>query len=256
MSKVVRAQERPAWYTMIGTAVHQMIEDQISPRAHVFTNGSDLKAEDYFYPLVRKAMEIEPDTDQWMFSTASDGPLVKERALQHVKDCFERAVDFLEDIEVWEVEFDASGYLSGFDVEIRAFIDVIGEHKKHGPVIVDWKTGKTKDRFQLDTYAALLRERRHSEDASYSSIDLKGYFAMLHPEAPQSRYTDLSKVNPEEVAKKYQETYSGAAARLYKATNVEQVCGFCFHKLNCLERSPGTERAVYYDRSSEDGFPF
>lgn len=248
LGKVVRALERPAWYTIVGTAVHNMIEDETSMEHPV---RRPIRAEDYFYPLVSKLMLIEPDTGQWMFSKDGEGnPITKERALRHVQECFERAVEYLQDIDVWEVEYDASGRLPGFEVELKAFIDIIGEHKKHGPVIVDWKTGKTKDRFQLDTYAALLK------GGEFYSHPYKGYFAMLAPWAPQSRYLDLSAVDPAEVGKKYQDTYSAARAGFYKATNVTQVCDFCFHKLNCLARSPGTERAIYYDRSEIDGLPF
>lgn len=243
LSKIVRAQERPAWYTAIGSAVHVMVEGHLA-------GHQNLEAERFFYPLVERQLALEPDTEQWMFSLDDKGvPLVKERALEHVKVCFERAIEFLEDIDVWEVEYDASGRLPGCDVPVKAFVDIIGEHKKKKkPVGVDWKTGKSKDQFQMDTYKALVMGTQMDFDLSY--------FMMLAPWAPQSRYKDLSAVDPAEVGKKYQDVYLGMRAKLYPATHVEQVCGFCFHAPNCLERSPGTERAIFYDRSSEVGFPF
>lgn len=248
LGKVIGAPERPAWYTIIGTVTHLAIEDHLD--GHVLGVQS-VKQE--FNRRVMKAREAEPDTDQWMFSMDGDGnPLVKERAFEHVRVCFERAVEFLEDIDVWEVEYDASGHLPGCDPEVKAFIDVIGEHKKHGPVIVDWKTGKSKDRFQLDTYTSLLE----SNNGEYQNLNFKGYFAMLAPWAPQSRFTDLSDVVPAEVGAKYQKVYNQMKARLYKTTHAEAVCGFCFQRHNCLVRSEDTERATYYDRSAEDGLPF
>lgn len=247
LSKVRQAPERPAWYTIIGSSVHGMIEDYLAGEL------DSRSAERHFHPLVLKSMEREPDTDQWMHSLDGDGvPLVKERALEFVRIAFERAVDFLEDIDVWEVEYDASGHLPGCEPEIKAFVDIIGEHKKHGPVILDWKTGKHKDPFQLETYAALLPEN----NSEYQNLDFKGHFAMLAPWAPQSRYKDLSSVDPGAVGAKYQETWSAMQARFYKTTHTEAICGFCFQRDNCLLRSEDKERAEYYDRSSEDGFPF
>ncbi|QIA28845.1 hypothetical protein [Streptomyces phage JXY1] len=48
--------------------------------------------------------------------------------------------------------------VAGCEVPVKAFIDIVGEHKKHGPVIVDWKSGKSKPKnnLQLETYAVLL----------------------------------------------------------------------------------------------------
>lgn len=253
LSKIVRAPERPAWYTIIGSSVHQLIEEYLG-------GGYMNSPETAFHPLVLKAMEREPDTDQWMHSLDGDGvPLVKERALEFVKVAFERALDFLEDIDVWEVEYDASGHLPGCEPEIKAFVDIIGEHRKHGPGILDWKTGKHKDPFQLETYAALLKSSDNwsPEKGTYMGMrDFKGYFAMLAPWAPQSRYKDLSSVDPAAVGAKYQDTWEKMQARFYKTTHTEAICGFCFQRDNCLLRSEDRARAEYYDQSSEDGFPF
>lgn len=252
LSKIVRAPERPAWYTIIGSSVHEMIEDWLNPDIS-FTGRDSISAEKYFHPLVLKAMEREPDTDQWMHSLDGDGvPLVKERALEFVKVAFDRALTFLEDIDVWEVEYDASGHLPGCEPEIKAFVDIIGEHKKQGPTILDWKSGKHKDPFQLETYVALLMSNGHYDD----DMDFKGYFAMLAPWAPQSRYKDLSSVDPAAVGAKYQDTWEKMQARFYKTTHTEAICGFCFQRDNCLLRSGDRARAEYYDRAEIDGFPF
>lgn len=255
LGKVIKAPERPAWYTAIGSAVHAMIEDWFNPDV----SADDILAEEYFYPLVASALKAEPDTGQWMYSMDDKGvPLIKERALEHVRVCFERAVEYLQDIDVWEVEYDASGFLPGCEVEIKAFVDIIGEHKKQGPTIVDWKTGKTKDRFQLDTYGALLRDaNRHPYGLTTNGKDVpfKGYFAMLAPWAPQSRYLKLD-ASPTEVGAKYQDVYESMKARFYKTTHAEVVCGFCFQRDNCKLMSEDKERAEFYDRSEVDGFPF
>lgn len=247
LGKVVGAPERPAWYTAVGTAVHQMIEDSLlgEPRA--------AGAEGYLYPLIRKSMTLEPDTTQWMHSLDDKGePIVEERAVKHVQDCFERALEILEDWDVWEVEYDASGFLPGCDPEIKAFIDIVGEHKKRGPGFIDWKTGKSKDRFQLDTYAAI---ERGEFDLDPSDRNWEGYFAMLSPWVPQSQFLTLD-IDPATVAAKYQDVWLSMRARFYKTTHTEAVCGFCFQRENCKLRSSDPERAAYYDKAEEDGYPF
>lgn len=250
LSKVVGAPERPAWYTITGSAVHAMIESYLADE------NPSLSAESAVYPLIQKARQIEPDTDQWMHALDDQkNPIIKERAVEHVRVCFERAVEYLEDIDVWEVEYDASGFLPGCEAEIKAFIDIIGEHKKQGPVIVDWKTGKHKDRFQLDTYSALIECNPDNEGEEILDVNFKGYFAMLAPWASQSRYLTLD-VDPAAIGAEYQTVYSKMKAKLYPTTGVEAVCGFCFQRDNCLRRSDDKERAAYYDKSETDGLPF
>ena len=249
LSKVRQGEEIQSWYIPIGSAVHDMIEDWINPEIH-FAGLDDIKAEDYFYPLVEKQMKIEPDLSKWKAGGPEADPVTHEKALQRAKDCFERALQELEDIEVWEVEFDASGPLPGLSVPVKGFIDIVGEHKKKGPVVVDWKTGSTKpDKSQLETYAALLK------NTDYWEAKFHGRYVMLAPGAPNTRYVDLSDIDPAAIGAKYQAVVDKMNEKLY-AANAGFGCRFCFQAENCLVNKGMTQRATYYDRSAEDGFPF
>lgn len=248
LSKVVGAEEKQTWYLPIGTAVHNMIEYHLDPR-----HPDSPDAESYFYPLIEKQMLIEPDLSKWLAGGPEAAPISHERALQRARECFEKAVEELDDIEVWEVEYDASGRLPGLEVPVKAFVDIIGEHKKKGPGIWDWKTGSTKpDNFQLITYAALLKE---NDSLPFTTEDFKGRYVMLAPGAPNTRYVDLSKVDPAEVGAKYQKVYEQMQAKIYKS-NAGFNCRFCFQAPNCLVNAGITERSVYYDRSADDGYPY
>lgn len=219
-------------------------------------DGSLPKAEDYFYPLIEKQMLIEPDTSKWLAGGPKADPIVEEKALARVSECFSKALEELEDIEVWEVEYDASGRLPGLSVPVKAFVDIIGEHKTKGPVILDWKTGSTKpDNFQLVTYAALLKVEGLFAAHAWKSSDWHGRYVMLAPGASNTRYVDLSEVDPAEVGKKYQAVYDEMQAKIYK-TNAGFMCKFCFQQDNCMVNSGITERTKFYDRSAEDGYPF
>lgn len=259
LGKVAAAEERQTWFLPIGTAVHQMVERYLDPRypnSTEWMNGG-LQAEDYFYPLIEKQMQIDPDHRLWLKSTASDGPLVEARALQHVKDCFEKALEFLDEVDVWEVEYDASGVLPGLSVPIKAYIDILGEHKKHGPVILDWKTGKQKpkDNFQLETYKALLIAR-HPGERVLGASHFTGLWAMLHPEASKARPISLDHVRTYEVGAKYEAVYQKMKAGQYRTNYNKYNCGMCFQQDNCILKSGPTKRAKYYDKAAEDGVPF
>lgn len=247
LGKVAQAEEVQTWYLPIGTAVHTMIEN--------YLGGLDFfSAEEVFYPLIEEQMRIEPDLSKWLAGGPATEPVVNDKALQKVKDCYEQALIFLDDWDVWEIEYDASGMLPNLEVPLKAFVDVIGEHKKHGPGIVDWKSGASKPKtiFQLETYSALLKgaPSLHLERAS-----LKGYWAMLDPKASKARSVDLSHVDPAEVGAKYQKVYEKMKAKHY-ATNAGFMCKFCFHNPNCALIAGPTPRALYYDKAEEDGLPY
>jgi hypothetical protein len=214
-------------------------------------------AEEFFYPLIKKQMEIEPDTRLWLSGGSREAPVVERLALQQVKDCFDKAIEYLEDIDVWEVEYDASGSLPGLSIPLKAFVDIIGEHKKHGPVIWDWKTGSTKPgNFQLETYAALLAKPDRFWNITHKKpIGFKGRYLMLKPGTVETRCVDLREVDPAGVGAKYEKVYQQMLKRVY-AAKTGFGCGFCFHQENCIDNAGPTPRAVHYDHSEDDGFIF
>lgn len=250
LSRLKGGEDKQSWYAPIGTAVHQALEDHI-------TNAEGVGAgpmEGYFYPLVEAQMRIEPDLSKWLAGGPESAPIVEERALQRARECFDKALTELDQVDVWEVEYDASGRLPYLEVEVKAYIDILGEHKKKGPVIYDWKTGSTKPgNFQLETYHALL-DNNVFKSPLYSTEEWKGRYVMLAPGAPNTRYV-TKWPTPEEVGRKYQAVYDQMKAKVYKA-NAGFDCRFCFQAENCLANKGMTKRAMYYDRSAEDGIPF
>ena len=254
LSKIRKAEEKQTWYIPIGTAVHNMIEAYLgSPGGRA--RPHKIEAADFFYPLISAQMEIEPDLTKWLAGGPEAAPITHEKALKKVSECFSKAVEELEDVEVWEVEYDASGRLPGLDVPIKAYVDIIGEHPKKGPVILDWKTGSTKpDNFQLETYVALLKSAHLPRFTG--KIKWKGRYVMLSPTYTSvTRYVDLSAVDPAEVGAKYQKVYERMQKKIYESKPGFN-CKFCFQATNCLIQAGPTVRAKYYDRSTEDGYPY
>lgn len=247
LARLKGGEEKQSWYIPIGTVTHEAIEARLKGEPYDMTQR--------FYDIIAKQMTIEPDLSKWLAGGPESAPITHDKALQRAVECYEKACQELEDIEVWEVEYDASGRLPGLGVPVKAYVDIIGEHKTKGPVIWDWKTGSTKPgNFQLETYAALLSDTKFGEQV-HRGGPWQGRYVMLAPGAPNTRYVDLSKVDPEGVGKKYQDVYDQMKAKVYKA-NAGFDCRFCFQAENCLANKGMTQRAMYYDKSAEDGYPF
>src|SRR5215475_12166497 len=130
LSRLRGGEDKQTWYIPIGTVVHEGIE------AHLKGEPFDLATR--FYELIAEQMKTEPDISRWLSGGPEDAPIVEHRALQRALDCHEKALQELDDIDVWEVEYDATGSLPGLEVPLKAFVDIVGEHKKKGPVIADW----------------------------------------------------------------------------------------------------------------------
>jgi hypothetical protein len=244
LARLKGGEGKQSWYTPIGTVVHEGVEARLQGRDFDLTNR--------FYDLISNQMRIEPDLSKWLAGGPEHAPIVGDLALERAKACLDKGIEYLDEVDVWEVEYDASGRLPGLEVECKAFIDILGEHKKHGPVIWDWKTGSTKPgNFQLETYAALLKARF---DPGFKDYDWKGRYVMLAPGSPNTRHIEF-KLTPEEVGRKYQQVYDQMKAKVYKA-EAGFNCRFCFQAENCLANKGMTKRAMYYDRSADDGFPF
>jgi hypothetical protein len=252
LSRIKNAESTPAWYFAIGTAVHRYIECLL--KRGEFDTSSPVQ--DFFYDEVSRLMAIEPDTSLWLHGGSKEEPVIEERALTLALTCAQNAEAFLEEIEVWEVEPDITGYLPGCTLPIKAFPDLLGEHKKHGPVIVDWKTGKSKpkDNLQLETYNCLLAEREPGW-RDRSSHGFTGLWVMLNPDAPKARPVELVKT-PVEMGAMYAEVERKINLGAYPA-NIQYNCRFCDQILNCKTKSGATDRTKYYDTPEKDGvIPF
>lgn len=245
LSKVRKAEERQTWFFPVGTAVHESIEAYIS-------TGDVPDVESILFPLLESQMKIDPDDVNWLSGGSADEPIIRDRAIQLARDCVENAVTFLEDIDVYEIEYDATGNLPGCPVPVKAYVDLIGEHKKYGPSIVDWKTSasKPKDATQLETYAALLKNKPQFKDYKF-----KGLWGMLRPGVPKARAIDLSAVDAAALGERYGKAYERIVKGLWP-TEAGYNCKFCTQSPNCLLEAGPTDRARYYDRAHEDGVPY
>ncbi|WNM75025.1 Cas4 exonuclease [Streptomyces phage Dennebes] len=257
LGRVKRAEEKQTWFFPLGTAVHQCVEDYLQ-------TGDAPSFEERFYPLIEAQMKIDPIDVNWLAGGSPDAPIMRDKAVELGKRCVDNAIKFLDDVEVWEVEYDASGMIAGCEVPIKSFIDIVGEHKKHGPVIVDWKSGKQKPKnnLQLETYAVLLNTSTPLSGNDHPFTDhgsIKfdvGLWAMVNPDAPNARpVKGLTEVDASALGARYQAAYEKVKERKWQA-NAGFHCRFCTQAPNCLIEAGPTKRARFYDKSDEEGYPF
>lgn len=243
------------WFLPMGTAVHTSLETFIK-------TGDVPDFKEIFYPLIEKQLLIDPNHRDWLSAGSGENVVQGAAAVELGQRCVENGVKFLDDMDVWHVEYEMFQILPGLEVPVKLFIDVIGEHKKYGPRILDWKSGKNKpkDIFQLEVYkAALIAPPPAKRILGASTFD--GYWGMLHPDASpkteKARCVQLGHVRPEIVGARMQKAYDGMKAAIYRA-NKRYACQFCFQQDNCKANGfpLPTERMKYYDKSSEDGIPF
>src|SRR5260221_7764772 len=144
LGRIKKAEALPAWYFAIGTAVHSAIEAKLEGMSE-----SSFSVESYFIAEVERLMLIEPDTSLWLHGGSKDEPVIEERALKRAQECFETALEILQDCDILEVEPDITGYLPGCNLPIMAYPDVLVEHRKHGPLIIDGNSEAIKPKHQL-----------------------------------------------------------------------------------------------------------
>lgn len=243
LGRVLKAEETPSWYFAVGTAVHQFVE--------IHLQGGSPDVEQLFMDEVERLMEIEPDTHTWAHAGPDTDPVVEEKALQQAQACAERAIVLLDEIDVWEVELDVSGMLPGCDMPIMGFVDIVGEHRKHGPTIGDWKTGKgrPKSALQLETYNALINVTK----PKYFDIQFKGLWLMVHPEAARSPRPIEFKETPTTMGNMYGDVARAIRKGVFPARVRKWECDHCFQAVNCIAASGPTARAAYYEKLRSEG---
>lgn len=253
LSRLKRAEPKQTWFFPVGTAVHTAVEKHIA--------GEDFSVKEIFYGLIREQLKADPDDVNWLAGGSAEEPAIRSRALAQAEACTENAIKFLEDLDVFAVEHKIQVHFPGCEVPVLMYLDVVGEHKDHGPLIVDWKTGKTKPKspLQLEVYKAGILLDYRDWNGYRSPVEFDGWWGMVNPnttaKTARSRKVDLQSVDVGALGARFQAAYDNMKRKLYRA-NPGYGCKWCVQAPNCNIESLGSERANYYDKSSEDGIPF
>lgn len=249
LGRLLKAPETPAWYFATGTAVHQFVEEYLKSGRDSSVSTYE-RLEKLFFAEVERLMEIEPDTTKWAHAGSDEDPVVEEKALRLAQECAERAIALLDEIDVWECELDVTGMLPGCPLPVMGFADIIGEHKKHGPIIGDWKTGKSrpKDALQLETYNALLRFSTIEMGDGRPLPTFKGLWLMVNPAAPKNPRPITLKETPVTMGNMYGDMARAIAKGGFPARVKKWDCDHCFQRPNCVKGGGVTRRSEYYEK--------
>ena len=75
LEKIREAEAVPAWYFVVGSAVHRFVE-------HRLRGGDAQEVDPFFWDEYKRALRIEPDTDAWLDGGSRQDPIIEDAALQ------------------------------------------------------------------------------------------------------------------------------------------------------------------------------
>jgi len=192
---------RPAAWSHQGTAFHSAIETyERGGRRLDEETTADLFSQDYSAAVI-KDLDKESDLSHWMTAGPDGGAdieqryaLGREQTKAYVRWAQESGPTLWKDRNgLPGVELHVQAEIGG--VQVQGYVDQLVAEPDGSVRVRDLKTGSTKSRFQLETYAVLIRKALGLEVS-------KGDWYMAKRNG-LSRPLDLSKVSENEVGEKY-----------------------------------------------------
>lgn len=213
LRRAERVIPRPAAWSHQGTAYHSAVEayertGREMPAGEVIQVYSD-----EYSALTNKALRAEPKLDRWM-TAGPDGASDIEARYQLGLDQTAGYVRWAEEHQpsIWKqgdqlgIELHLTADIGG--VTVQGYIDQLISEPDGSARIRDQKTGSTKSRFQLETYAILVRK------VLGLKVNTGDWY--LAKTGKLSRPVDLSAVTEAEVGAKYREMDQGVKARIFE----------------------------------------
>ncbi|MEU3278181.1 PD-(D/E)XK nuclease family protein [Streptomyces antibioticus] len=215
----------PAAWSIQGTAFHGAIETyELGGRRADEDFVADLFSQDYS-AAARKELDRQPDLDRWM-TAGPDGASDIEARYVLGRSQTKAYVSWAKDHgpKLWKdtqgrpgVELHLQAEMGG--VQVQGYIDQLVDDEPADAVRVrDLKTGSTKSKFQLQTYAILVRKAL--------GLDVRKGDWYMAKTGGLSRPLDLSKVSEDEVGQRYAEMDAGVKRGDFPA-NPGFGCRFC-----------------------------
>lgn len=255
LSRIRNAQPVPAWYFLAGTAVHKALDE------YDILERVDSNFLTYLNPEVRKALKLDVDHKGWLSGGSEGDPDQGDAWLEIGPECIENWIRFRDKFTTKYIEVDVTTTFPG-GVEVKGFIDRIGDHVDEGHVIIDIKSGKNppKDKGkQLKLYAVMYML------CGGEIITRGGYFMARTGKVvwyDLDPVNDLREFNYEFTEAKRQIAWADSIGEF--EAKVEFTCKFCDQRPNCFAKSGDTARTRYYDPANpghpqhreQEEFPF
>ncbi|MET8702720.1 PD-(D/E)XK nuclease family protein [Kitasatospora sp. NPDC004723] len=230
LQRVLRVIPLPAAWSMHGTAFHSAAEAVERSQRRMSAEEAVQLFSDEYSTLVNRALDQEPNTDRWLSASGSGGDdierryvLGQEQTAQYVKWAQEHQPAIWrtpEEKQALEMYFKAE--LGG--VVVRGYIDQLIAEADASVRVRDLKTGSTKSKFQLETYAVAIRE-------AYG-VEVNEGDWYLAQKGGLSKPVDLRKVTADQVGERYAAMDAGVKAGRFEA-QPGFLCRFCDVKHKC-----------------------
>ncbi|MGW4446461.1 PD-(D/E)XK nuclease family protein [Streptomyces sp. NPDC004682] len=197
----------PAAWSLQGSAFHSAIETyEMGGRRLDEESTVELFSQDYS-ARVREELGKQPDLGRWMTAGPEGGEdiearyvLGRQQTAAYVTWAKDHGPALWKDAQGRPgIELHVEAEIGG--VQVQGYIDQLPEEPDGSVRIRDLKTGATKSRFQLETYAILVRK-------ALGLVVSKGDWYMAKRNG-LSRPLDLSKVSEDEVGQKYADMDAG-----------------------------------------------
>ncbi|MEU5382661.1 PD-(D/E)XK nuclease family protein [Kitasatospora cineracea] len=226
LQRIERVTPLPAAWSFHGTAFHSAAEAfERSDRQMTAEEAVTLFSDQYAVG-VNRALGQEPNTDLWLSASGSGGDDIERRYVlgqqqtaEYVRWAQEYqpaiwAVPGKEEKPALELYFKVE--IGG--VQVRGYIDQLIEEAANLVRVRDLKTGSTKSRFQLETYAVAMR--------LLHGLTVQSGDWYLAAKGGLSRRVDLSQVTVEQVGERYAAMDAGVRAGTFKPSP-GFLCRFC-----------------------------
>ncbi|MFJ5066546.1 PD-(D/E)XK nuclease family protein [Kitasatospora sp. NPDC088556] len=231
LGRVEREVPLPAAWSMHGTAFHSAAEAIERSGRRLGEEEAVQLFSDEYARLINKALEQEPDTNRWLSASGAGGEDIEHRYVlgqEQTRQYWAWAQE--QQPAIWSTDAGEPGLELGFEVElggvwVRGFIDQLLKEADGTVRVRDLKTGSTKARFQLETYAVAVQ-------LVHEVKVLRGdwYFAK---KGGLSRPVDLSGVTVERVGERFAAMDQGVKAGRFEP-KPGFLCRFCDLKHKCF----------------------
>ncbi|MFI9202620.1 RecB family exonuclease [Streptomyces sp. NPDC053048] len=201
LRRVEHVTPRPAAWSHQGTAFHAACEAyELSDRQMTAQDAVEVYSEHYA-DAVNAGLDQEPDTDRWM-TAGPDGTSDIEARFTLGQAQTEAYVHWAKEHrpELWKdpagtpgIELHLTAEISG--VTVQGYIDQLVAEPDGSARIRDLKTGSTRSRFQLETYAILARKAL--------TLDINTGDWYMAKTGGLSRPLDLSETSEDSVGETY-----------------------------------------------------
>ncbi|GCD99848.1 RecB family exonuclease [Embleya hyalina] len=202
LRRVERVASRPAAWSHHGTAFHTACEAVERSGREMTADEAVALFSDEYGRLINQALADEPDLDRWLHACTGGAADDIEQRFERGREQTRRYVEWARESGpvIWKAPDGTAGLELAFEtviggVVVRGYIDQLIAEPDGSVRVRDLKTGSTKSRFQLETYAVAVRQEYN---VPVNSGDW--YLAKDHR---LSRTVKLSDVSSEDVGQRY-----------------------------------------------------